>query len=58
MLAGIAHLLTPGQEAVVQFGEAGDAVRLGLGQEPLADEALYSRALLDVCRRSSFPEMS
>jgi hypothetical protein len=40
VLAGIAHLLAPGQEAVVELGEAGDAVRLGFGQEALADEAV------------------
>jgi len=40
VLAGIAHLLTPGQKAVVELGEAGDAVRLGLTEEPLADEAV------------------
>jgi hypothetical protein len=38
--AGIAHLLDPGHKALVELSEAGDAVGLGLEQEPLADEAI------------------
>ena len=40
MAAGIAHLLDPGHEALVELSEAGDAVGLGLEQEPLADVAI------------------
>ena len=35
--AGVAHLLGPGYEAIIQLLEAGDALGLGLEQEPLAD---------------------
>ena len=51
VLAGIADLLAPGQEAVVELGEAGDAVRLGLTQEPLADEAVQPLLLAAPLRR-------
>src|SRR5713226_6101221 len=37
MHAGVAHLLGPGREAIVELLEAGDAVRLSLEQEPLSD---------------------
>jgi len=35
--ARIAHLLSPGHEAIIQLLEAGDAPGLGLEQEPLAN---------------------
>jgi len=35
--AGVAHLLGPGREAIIELLEAGDAVRLSLEQEPLPD---------------------
>jgi hypothetical protein len=40
VLARVADLLGPGQEAIVQFAEAGNAVRLGFAQEPLTNEAV------------------
>jgi len=45
MHTGVAHLLGPGQETIVQLGEAGDAVRLGLGEEAFADEAIEALLL-------------
>ena len=35
--ARVADLLSPGHEAIVELLEAGDALGLGLEQEPLAD---------------------
>ena len=43
--SGVAHLLGPGGEAVVQFVQGGDAGGLGLKQEPLADDAVESLLL-------------
>jgi hypothetical protein len=40
MDARIAHLLHPGQEAIVELGEAGDAMCFGLEQKALADERI------------------
>ena len=40
MHARVAHLLGPGQEAIVELGVAGDAVRLGFEQEAFTDEAI------------------
>ena len=34
------YLLGPGQETIVQLGEAGNAVRLGLREEAFANEAI------------------
>jgi hypothetical protein len=45
VLARVAHLLGPGQESIVQLGEAGDAVRLGLGEKTFADEAIEALQL-------------
>jgi hypothetical protein len=45
VLARVAHLLGPGQESIVQLGEAGDAVRLGLGEKTFADEAIEALLL-------------
>src|SRR5260370_23730455 len=42
MHAGVAHLLGPGREAIVELLEVGDAVRLSLEQEPLSDVAQKS----------------
>jgi hypothetical protein len=38
--AGVADLLGPGGEAVVELVQGGDAGLLGLQQEPLADQAV------------------
>ena len=47
--ARVAHLLGPGREAIVELLEAGDALSLGLEQEPLSNVAaeplLFSSAL-------------
>ena len=53
VLTRVAHLLGPGQEAIVQLAEAGDAVRLGLGQEPFADEAIEPLLLAAALGRST-----
>src|SRR5438128_1516048 len=45
MHTGVAHLLGPGQEPIVQLGEAGDAVRLGLREKTFADEAIEALLL-------------
>jgi len=49
---GVAHLLGPGQEPIVQLGEAGDAVRFGLGEEAFADEAIEALLLAAALRLS------
>ena len=47
--ARVAHLLSPGHEAIIQLLEVGDALGLGLEQEPFADlppqPFLFSAAL-------------
>src|SRR5712691_477926 len=45
MHTGVAHLLGPGQKTIVQLGEAGDAVRLGLGEKAFADKAIEALLL-------------
>jgi len=40
MLPGIADLLGPGQEPIIELPEAGDALGLGLEEEALTDEAV------------------
>src|SRR5260370_14336521 len=48
--ACIAYLLDPGQEPIIELAEAGDAVRFGLQQEPLADEAICALNLAPALR--------
>ena len=40
MLTRVADLLGPGQEAIVELGEAGDPVRLGFSQEAFTNETI------------------
>jgi hypothetical protein len=51
VLAGIADTFAPGQDAVVELGEAGAAVRLRLRQEPFADKAVEPVSLAATFRR-------
>lgn len=45
MLPHIANLLRPGQQSIVELGDAGNVVRFGFIQEPHANEAVERSSL-------------